>query len=199
MLARRYPLAQVVIYPTRVQGSGVEQEIATAIATADQRQECDVLILARGGGSLEDLWCFNSEALARAIFASEIPVVSAVGHEIDTTIADLVADVRAPTPSAGAELLTPQAAEMVEEFKAVERYLSATTARIIQHLDLRRENLLLRLTNPDELMQRLAQRVDDLSSRVVDVRVSDATPPESSSRQSSAKVLTFSFFSSSCS
>lgn len=117
VLQRRAPWVQLVLYPVRVQGRGVEREIARAIHRMSCPQkygfpQCDVLIVGRGGGSLEDLWCFNEEIVARAIFESEIPILSAVGHEIDFTIADFVADVRAPTPSAAAELAVPDVAEL---------------------------------------------------------------------------------------
>ncbi len=111
VLARRFPAAGVLIYPVAVQGAQAAAEMVAALATAATRRECDVLILARGGGSLEDLWAFNDEKLARAIVASPIPVISGVGHEIDFTIADFAADVRAPTPSAAAELVVPDAEE----------------------------------------------------------------------------------------
>jgi exodeoxyribonuclease VII large subunit len=111
VLARRFPAAGVLIYPVAVQGAQAASEIVAALATAAARNECDVLILARGGGSLEDLWAFNDEKLARAIVASPIPVISGVGHEVDFTIADFAADVRAPTPSAAAELVVPDAGE----------------------------------------------------------------------------------------
>ncbi|RDV29438.1 exodeoxyribonuclease VII large subunit [Alteromonas aestuariivivens] len=106
VLARRSPATNIIVYPSMVQGESAAQQLIQALHTANRRQEVDVILLTRGGGSLEDLWCFNDEALARAILASEIPVVSAVGHEVDVTIADFVADLRAPTPSAGAELLS---------------------------------------------------------------------------------------------
>ena len=106
-LARRAPMVPVILYPTLVQGEGAAAQVARAIATANARRECDVLIVARGGGSLEDLWAFNDEAVARAIAASAIPVVSGVGHETDFTIADFAADLRAPTPTAAAELASP--------------------------------------------------------------------------------------------
>lgn len=107
VLKKRFPLIDIVLYPASVQGSLAAGEIVEAIEIANQRQECDVLIVGRGGGSLEDLWPFNEEIVARAIFNSNIPIVSAVGHEIDFTISDFVADVRAPTPSAAAELVSP--------------------------------------------------------------------------------------------
>jgi exodeoxyribonuclease VII large subunit len=123
VLKRRFPSIPVVIYPTLVQGETAAELISEAIATAVGRSECDVLILARGGGSLEDLWSFNEEIVARAIHACPIPIVSAVGHEVDFTIADFVADIRAPTPSGAAELVVPDQAEWL-------RSLSATAARI---------------------------------------------------------------------
>jgi exodeoxyribonuclease VII large subunit len=111
VLRRRFPAIPVIIYPAAVQGELAASELRSALAAAVRRQECDVLIIGRGGGSLEDLWSFNDETLARAIAASPIPVVSAVGHEIDFTICDFVADVRAPTPSGAAELVVPDQAE----------------------------------------------------------------------------------------
>lgn len=111
VLKRRFPAVPVTIYPTSVQGDAAPAELRAALARAIARADCDVLILARGGGSLEDLWAFNDEALARAIAESPIPTVSAVGHEVDFTIADFVADVRAPTPSGAAELVVPDSAD----------------------------------------------------------------------------------------
>ena len=107
VLARRFPAVPVVIYPAAVQGDAAPSELMAALATAVKRNECDVLIMGRGGGSLEDLWAFNDESLARAIADCPLPVISAVGHEVDFTIADFVADVRAPTPSGAAELVVP--------------------------------------------------------------------------------------------
>ena len=104
VLQRRSPSTKVVIYPTLVQGELAAQQIAAAIALANARNEVDVLIVGRGGGSMEDLWCFNEEPVVRAIYQSQLPVISAVGHEIDTTLSDYAADLRAPTPSAAAEL-----------------------------------------------------------------------------------------------
>ncbi len=107
VLARRFPAVPVIIYPAAVQGDAAPAELIEALATAARRDECDVLILGRGGGSLEDLWAFNDEQLARAIAACPLPIISAVGHEVDFTIADFVADVRAPTPSGAAEIVVP--------------------------------------------------------------------------------------------
>jgi exodeoxyribonuclease VII large subunit len=123
VLGRRFPAIPVVIYPTAVQGEPAAAEIAAAIDTAVRRAECDVLIVGRGGGSLEDLWPFNEEVVARAIAECPIPVVSAVGHEVDVTIADFVADARAPTPSGAAEIVVPDQAEW-------QRHLSTVSGRI---------------------------------------------------------------------
>lgn len=117
ILARRDPSLEVVIYPTLVQSNEAAQEIVATIELANRRRECDVLIVGRGGGSLEDLWCFNEEAVARAIFRSELPIISAVGHETDVTIADFVADLRAPTPSAAAELVSRDRTELVRRLQ----------------------------------------------------------------------------------
>ena len=112
ILKKRYPIARVLVVPVKVQGSGAAEEIAAAIAYLNTKRYIDVIIAGRGGGSIEDLWCFNEEIVARAIAASRIPVVSAVGHEPDFTIADFAADLRAATPSNAAELVTPDAAEL---------------------------------------------------------------------------------------
>jgi exodeoxyribonuclease VII, large subunit len=117
ILNRRDPSLQVVIYPTLVQGKEATQDIIDTIRLANQRKECDVLIVGRGGGSLEDLWCFNEEMVAYAIYQSELPIISAVGHETDVTIADFVADLRAPTPSAAAELVSRDQQEIVRQLQ----------------------------------------------------------------------------------
>lgn len=168
VLARRYPVAEVYIYPTRVQGDGVQEEIARAIKLATVRNECDVLIIARGGGSLEDLWCFNEEIVARAIYACPIPVVSGVGHEVDFTIADLVADVRAPTPSGAAELITPDRTELLRILLALDRRLSLSIRRQWT-IDMQRlERLAARLqrAHPGMVLERLQQRTDELTRQL---------------------------------
>jgi len=116
VLKRRSAATQVIIYPTLVQGSTAAPAIVNAIKKANERAECDVLILARGGGSLEDLWPFNEEIVAHAVYQSELPIISGIGHEVDVTIADFVADYRAPTPSAAAEIATPDQSELLETF-----------------------------------------------------------------------------------
>ncbi|MDD5020080.1 MAG: exodeoxyribonuclease VII large subunit [Candidatus Omnitrophica bacterium] len=139
ILERRFPQAHVVINPVRVQGEGAAVEIARAVGEFNAWGGVDVIILARGGGSLEDLWSFNEEVVARAIYASHIPVVSAVGHETDYTIADFVADKRAPTPSAAAEMVMPSRAELDERIGHLVRHLWRSLADVVpqhsQHID----------------------------------------------------------------
>ena len=147
VLRRRFPAVPVVIYPSAVQGDAAPWELKAALETAARRAECDVLILARGGGSLEDLWAFNDEALARAIRACPIPVVSAVGHEVDFTIADFVSDLRAPTPSGAAERVVPDQAEW-------QRRLAQTATRLAGLLRRRLDDL---AQAQDWLARRLAQ------------------------------------------
>ncbi|HKQ30578.1 MAG TPA: exodeoxyribonuclease VII large subunit, partial [Burkholderiales bacterium] len=138
-LRRRFPAIAVALYPVPVQGDGAAQKIAAAIAFASRRGDCDALILARGGGSLEDLWPFNEEAVARAIYACTLPLVSGVGHETDFTIADLVADARAPTPTAAAEMLSPDRHDWLEQYRRLEqrlrRCMQQRLGMAAQHVD----------------------------------------------------------------
>ena len=165
VLGRRFPSLPVVVYPTRVQGDGSGEEIAATIAVATRRAECDVLLVVRGGGSLEDLWAFNEERVARAIHACPIPIVSGVGHESDVTIADFVADERAPTPSAAAERASPNRADLVERLAAMagraRRAAAAAAERRRATLDLQRG----RLRHPRLRLENLAQRTDELARR----------------------------------
>ena len=165
VLGRRFPSLPVVIYPTRVQGEGAGGEIARAIDAAVRRAECDVLLVVRGGGSLEDLWAFNEERLARAIHGCPIPIVTGVGHESDVTIADFVADERAPTPSAAAERASPNRTELVERLDGVagraRRAAAADAERRRTALELRRR----RLRHPLLRIENLAQRTDELARR----------------------------------
>lgn len=162
---RRYPNLQVTLIPSQVQGAEAEAQLLEALRRALLLAP-DVILLTRGGGSLEDLWCFNSEALARQIAAAEIPIVSAVGHEIDTTLCDFVADVRAPTPSAGAELITPDRQELLGEFVSFERQLRAQIERQLQHQNLRLAHQRARLADPQQVIERFMQRTDDALGRV---------------------------------
>jgi exodeoxyribonuclease VII large subunit len=168
VVRRRFPAMQVIIYPTAVQGQEAPAQIVKAIALANQRQECDVLIVARGGGSLEDLWSFNEEVVARAIFASALPVISGVGHEIDFTIADLVADHRAPTPSAAAELITPDAAELVRRLHAKEMRIAQCIKHAIHNDKQSLNHLLARLNqqHPKNKLEQKNQRIDELELRL---------------------------------
>jgi len=168
VLARRFPAAAVLIYPVPVQGAQAAAEITAAVALAGRRGECDVLILARGGGSLEDLWAFNDEALARAIVASPIPIVSGVGHEIDFTIADFAADVRAPTPSAAAEIVVPDAHEWLKTVRTLGARLQQAMRRRLNDGRERLRWLMGRaaLVSPAARLTQQMQSLDDLEQRL---------------------------------
>ena len=164
---RRFASIPLEIVPVKVQGPGAEDEICAALALLNQRAECEVIIVARGGGSLEDLQAFNSERVAMAIFDSRIPVVSAVGHETDFTIADFVADVRAPTPSAAAEIAVPDRSELLRRVSEIKSKLDK---KVHNYLDKNKKELLSlsgRLKDPKRRVQELWMRVDDLQGRLV--------------------------------
>jgi exodeoxyribonuclease VII large subunit len=167
VLRRRYPLLPVIIHAVPVQGTDAAPLIATMIRTADRRQECDVLLLTRGGGSLEDLWPFNEEIVARAIYDCSIPIVSGVGHEIDFTIADFVADVRAPTPSAAAELISPDGEQLVQHYGTIASRLSSLIKTCLQRQREQLTWLSRRLIHPARRLMELAQRVDDFNQRLL--------------------------------
>lgn len=169
VLKRRDPSLPVIIYPTAVQGDDAPGQIVRAIELANMRNECDVLIVGRGGGSLEDLWSFNDERVARAIFASRIPVVSAVGHETDVTIADFVGDLRAPTPSAAAEMVSRNQQELVRQLQsaqqrlgmAMDYFLANRSRRFTQlHHRLQQQHPQLRLARQQTALERLQQRMN---------------------------------------
>jgi exodeoxyribonuclease VII large subunit len=169
VLKRRDPSLPVIIYPTAVQGDDAPGQIVRAIELANARGECDVLIVGRGGGSLEDLWSFNDERVARAIFASRIPVVSAVGHETDVTIADFIADLRAPTPSAAAEIVSRNQLELLRQIQhgqqrlemAMDYYIANRTRRFTQlHHRLQQQHPQLRLARQQTVLERLRQRMN---------------------------------------
>ncbi len=166
VLRRRFPAIRIIIYPVPVQGKEAASQIAAMIETAGKRRECDVLIVGRGGGSLEDLWAFNEEIVARAIHASPLPIVSAVGHEIDFTIADFVADHRAPTPSAAAELLSPDKAELSQQLSRLTIRLREATIRQVQRSKERLRWQSARLKHPGRRLQEIAQRLDELEQRL---------------------------------
>lgn len=140
ILSRRFSYTDIVIYPVLVQGENSAKSIVGAIEYFNKEKSVDVMIVGRGGGSIEDLWSFNEEIVARAIYESEIPIVSAVGHEIDFTIADFVADLRAPTPSAAAELVVPSGDELIEKFGNVMKRLKNSADRIVENRKLRLKN-----------------------------------------------------------
>ncbi|MBY7875120.1 exodeoxyribonuclease VII large subunit [Vibrio fluvialis] len=168
VLKRRDPSLPIIIYPTLVQGEDAAIQIAQAIGRANAREECDVLIVGRGGGSLEDLWCFNHEIVARTIAASQIPIISAVGHEIDVTIADFVADVRAPTPSAAAELVSRDNSHKKLAFKGYEHKLASAIRHYFaeQKVSLKQLQYRLDKQHPMYRLQRQQQQLDELSMRL---------------------------------
>ena len=168
VLRARFPAAAVLLYPTAVQGAAAVPEIVRAIEAASRRNECDVLILARGGGSLEDLWCFNDERVARAIAACRVPTVSGVGHEVDVTIADFVADVRAPTPSAAALATVPDKRGWLDMLAQLEQRFAGAMGRALRAQALAVGALAQRLqiSHPGAKLVQHAQRLDDLEQRM---------------------------------
>jgi len=167
-LKRRFPATAVLIYPTAVQGAGAAEEIARTLQLADRRADCDVLILTRGGGSLEDLWSFNEEVVARAIAALTLPIIVGVGHEIDFTIADFVADLRAPTPSQAAELAVPDQLEWRKRFALIEQQLVQGARRRRMAEQRRFDTLAHRLSrcHPGVQLRERQQRLDELEARL---------------------------------
>jgi exodeoxyribonuclease VII large subunit len=168
VLQRRFPAVPVLVYPVAVQGEAAPREIVQALQLAAARRECDVLILARGGGSLEDLMAFNEESVARAIHACGIPIISGVGHETDVTIADFVADERAPTPSGAAERSVPDSAEYLRTLGALERSLAQAVRRKLMSLrqTLQQWERSLNQLSPRARLQQHAQRLDELDQRM---------------------------------
>jgi len=166
IIDRRFANVHILLYPVRVQGAGAAQEIAQAIQELNQWPGIEVLIVGRGGGSLEDLWAFNEEIVARAIYSSRVPVISAVGHEVDFTIADFVADLRAPTPSAAAELVVRNKVELVQSLESLGRRLGNAG---LAALEARQERLLSlghRLVDPRRRLSDQRLRMDDIFSRL---------------------------------
>ena len=168
VLQRRFAAIPVILYPVAVQGEQAPLDIVRAIALANAQAHCDVIILGRGGGSLEDLWAFNDERVARAVFASDIPIIAAVGHETDVTITDFVADVRAPTPSAAAETASPDQQEWLARYVAIERQLTHLLQR---HLSRHQQRVAfvdkrLQQQHPGQKLLRNNQRLDELAYRL---------------------------------
>ena len=166
VLKRRFPSLPVNIYPARVQGNEAADEIVAAIETANSHNVCDVLIVGRGGGSLEDLWCFNEARVARAIFNSHIPVISAVGHETDVSIADFVADARAPTPSAAAEIISPDQAHLQQRLQQLHNRLQFNLQQKLNRYQEKLRWISSRLKHPGDKLNEHAQRLDDLELRL---------------------------------
>jgi exodeoxyribonuclease VII large subunit len=163
IIGERYPDRRVVVWPVKVQGEGAAEEIARGISQLGQSGQVDVMIVGRGGGSLEDLWAFNEEIVARSIFRAPVPVISAVGHEIDFTIADFVADFRAPTPTAAAEIVVPRKSVLVAQLNSLQNQLLRCMRR---KLELAREDwrgFIKRLADPERKLRETQQRVDELS------------------------------------
>ncbi|MBM3335979.1 exodeoxyribonuclease VII large subunit [Candidatus Sumerlaeota bacterium] len=168
VLRRRFANVHILLWPVRVQGEGAAAEIAHALRAMDRRQLADVIICGRGGGSIEDLWAFNEEVVARAIYDCQTPVISAVGHEIDFTIADFVADVRAPTPSAAAEMVILSQVELSEKLKGLASRLTQTVFSRLHYLRRHLEGLLrsYALEQPRFRVEQLRQQTDDLLARL---------------------------------
>ncbi|WP_445619366.1 exodeoxyribonuclease VII large subunit [Kushneria sp. Sum13] len=166
VLQARWPLLDVSVLPVPVQGDQAAPAMIRALAAAERDGRFDALLITRGGGSLEDLWCFNDERLARAIQASPIPVMSAVGHEIDTTLSDLAADVRAPTPSAAAERLVPDRRDILERLATLTQRLNSAQQRQLEQLGQRLDHAASRLRHPGERLSTQRQRLKDLEARL---------------------------------
>ena len=165
-LVRRMPGVHVILYPTPVQGEGAAQKIAQAIRIANERAECDVLLLCRGGGSIEDLWAFNEEVVARAIAASHIPLVSGVGHETDFTISDFVADQRAATPTAAAQLIVPERQELMQRLRHATQRLARARLRQFERVMQQLDFLQRRLVHPAQRILQQEQHLDHLRQRL---------------------------------
>ncbi len=166
VLARRNAAVELLIYPVMVQGNGAASEIARAVSDISKADAADVLIVGRGGGSLEDLWAFNEEIVARAVFKSRIPVISAVGHETDWTICDFVADLRAPTPSAAAELVSTAKEEQLQQLENLQHRLDQAVLSFFRQHRLRLDAALMALHDPSRMLGYWSQRCDDLQLRL---------------------------------
>lgn len=167
VLKTRYPFSNILLYDTIVQGEDAYKKIIKALRIADNDKRCDVLILARGGGSMEDLWSFNEEELAREIFTCTTPIISSIGHETDTTIADFVADVRAPTPSAAAVIATPDRLAIINQATKLRKQLQDSVNQSLDKIKLSLDLLQVRIINPSQQLQRNAQKLDEYEFRLV--------------------------------
>ena len=167
-IRRRYPIASILLYPVSVQGDEAAREIAKAIDHMNEMDEVDVLIVGRGGGSLEELWAFNEEVVARSIYRSKLPVVSAVGHETNVTISDLVADLRAPTPTAAAEFVVPELLELKNQTTQLTRRLIQSEQSVLDRMKERVKNQVNRAVflDPKARLYQYTQRLDHLQTRL---------------------------------
>ncbi|MCN4145022.1 MAG: exodeoxyribonuclease VII large subunit [Thiohalomonas sp.] len=166
VLKRRFPALPVIIYPAQVQGNEAPEQLLHALHQAQEQDLCDVLIIGRGGGSIEDLWAFNHEQLALAIYDCHIPEISSVGHEVDFTISDFVADVRAATPSAAAELASPDKEELLNCLRGIEKQLVNVIERYLSTLQQQLQRQYKRLKHPGRYLDEVAQRIDKLTTRM---------------------------------
>ena len=166
VLNSRYPFAEILLYDTVVQGENAHKKIVKALQAADSQKNCDVLILARGGGSLEDLWAFNEEELAREIFKCSTPIISSIGHETDTTIADFVADVRAPTPSAAAVSATPDRNVLIYKASKLRKNLQDLMVQSLDQKHAYLNMLQLKIIDPSQQLLQNAQKLDDYEMRL---------------------------------
>ena len=167
IMNRRFPNLIIQVVAVKVQGEGAENEIVAAVDTLNQMADLDLAILARGGGSLEDMHAFNSESVARAIFGSQIPIISAIGHETDYTIADFAADLRAPTPSAAAELVVPVKTELIRKLKEISEDLRYRMANIVDRRRINLDDLTQRLVDPQKQITDWRLRIDDYTARLM--------------------------------
>jgi exodeoxyribonuclease VII large subunit len=196
VFARRSPHVEVLVYASAVQGAEAPAALCDALALAARRNEVDCLIVCRGGGSLEDLWAFNDERVVRAIRACPLPIVCGVGHETDTTLADLAADLRAPTPTAAAELVAPATADCIDALRAAAELLQRRAHDVLDRRAQRLDTLALRLARPAELIRRRGQRLDLLTQRLasatrrgIDQRRSDAAHLQARLTRSTAVLM----------
>jgi len=169
VLKTRYPFAEVLLYDTPVQGENAYKSIINALESADRQKKCDVLILARGGGSLEDLWAFNEEELARAIFNCSTPIISSIGHETDTTIADFVADFRAPTPSSAAVSATPDRNTLIYKASIFRKELRDLMNQSLQKMQISLNVLRVKIIDPSQQLMMNAQKLDDYELRLFSI------------------------------
>ena len=165
-LSRRAPYAQLILYPTLVQGAEATNQIVQAIAAANQHDQADVLLLCRGGGSLEDLWSFNEAAVVKAIAASQLPIIAGIGHETDTTLADLAADVRAPTPTAAAELIAPDKTRLTALIEGNQQRLHQLIMRRLDDAGMKLDGYAARLRSPAALLERQQDRLNQFKTRL---------------------------------